>query len=78
MPTKVVAVGYPCTLTQNVVFALIPKTCRLLSTAAIEGSPDGTTWIALTGANTIGADTAAAFVRCTTASPTIICTTYSG
>lgn len=54
------------TLTQNVVYAMPPRNVRVQSNVALEISQDGTNFIALTGANTVGVDSSAAFVRSTT------------
>jgi len=55
-------------ITQNVVYALPSRRCMVHADAVVEvNTVSGTTgWDALTGANTVGAETAAAFIRCTT------------
>lgn len=58
--------GETTPLNQNEVYGLPPGLCFVLSSVAIEHSADGTTWTAFTGANTVGAQTAAKFIRCTT------------
>lgn len=64
-------------ISQNVAYALPPKLCFVQSTVAIDSSADGTTWAALTGANTTGVNCAAAWIRCTTASPFVMVKTYT-
>ena len=73
MPTQLLSLGVPWVLTQNVVYALPAKVVLVTSSLAVETSSDGTTWAALTGANTVGANSGAAFIRCTTGAPTVTC-----
>jgi hypothetical protein len=51
-------------LVQNVVYGLPARMCWIHSTAALEISEDASAWNALTGANTVGAQVGAKFVRC--------------
>lgn len=67
----VIAVGPATAITQNVVYGLPARAGRLHSIAAVEISDDNSTWTAATGANTVGLDTAAQFVRCTTGNTTV-------
>jgi len=76
MPTETVTIGPPISLVQNVVYALPPRAGRIHALAAIEISVDGVAWDALTGAETVGADIASGFVRCTTANTTAIFKAY--
>lgn len=60
-------------LTEGVVYALPARAGRVHALAAIEISPDGTTFDTLTGADTVGADVASGFVRVvSTTTPTTI------
>jgi len=65
--------GLAKTITQNVVYSLPTRLCYVTSSAAVDISVDNSTWNALTGANTVGAYTSAQFIRCTTASPVVLC-----
>lgn len=74
MPIQQIPVSVPTTLAQNEVAALPAVACFTLSSAAMEGSADGSTgWAALTGLNTTGLQTNARFVRCTTGSAIVSC-----
>ena len=73
MPAELLPVGPPTTLVQNTVYALPARLVFVTSTAAVEISVNNSTWGALTGANTVGAYTSAAYVRCTTAGPVVVC-----
>jgi hypothetical protein len=75
MPIPQLSVGVPTSIAQNVVYALPTVLCFLSSSVAIEGSLDGTTWTALTGANTTGVYAGVAFVRCPTAAAIVNCET---
>ena len=76
MPTELVSCGPPITILQNVVYALPASAGRLHSLAAVEISPDGVTWDALTNSETVGADVASGFVRCTTGNTTLVFKKY--
>jgi len=65
MSTELILIGPTTTLTQNVVYALPARKVMVFSSLAVEHSYDGTTFDALTNAETLGAETAAAFIRCT-------------
>lgn len=66
MPTQL-SIGYPQTMVQNEVYALPSTKVRVQSQLAVEHSvQSGSGFIALTGSETIGAETGAAFLRCTT------------
>jgi hypothetical protein len=67
MATTSVRIGPVETLTQNQTFALPARQVRVMASAAIEISLDGSSWAVLANSTT-GADCTAAFVRCTTAS----------
>jgi hypothetical protein len=71
MPTTLISIGYPQTLVQSVVYALPSKLHYIHSTLAVEISPDGTTWDALTNADTVGAYSSGSFIRCTTGAPVV-------
>lgn len=64
MATSSIPTGRPVALVQNVSYALPSKICFVTSSAALEFSNNESTWAALTGANTTGVSTGAAFVRC--------------
>ena len=76
MPTETVALGPPTTLIQNVAYALPPRAGRIHALAAIEISVDGSAWDTLTGSETVGADVASGFVRCTSANTIAIFKPY--
>lgn len=66
MPTAL-SMGYPQTMTQNEVYALPACNVRVLAEVAIEHSVQvGAGFVALTGSETVGAETSGGFVRCTT------------
>lgn len=67
-----VPIGVPTSVLQNQVVGLPSKLCFIQSTVAIDGSVDGTTWVAMTGANTTGVNSGARFARCTTAAVSIL------
>lgn len=71
-------IGPANTVVQTTSYALPARAVRVLALAAIDISVDGNTWNALTNANTIGADCAGGFVRCTvsTTGTSIICKAY--
>jgi len=68
-----IPVGVPTTILQNQVVGLPSRLSFIQSTVAIDGSVDGVTWVAMTGANTTGVSSPARFARCTTAGVTILC-----
>lgn len=70
MPTQAISAGVPTTITQNVAYALPSPSCWMQSSAVVETSLDGSTWAAVS-ASTTGVQTAAVFVRCTTANALI-------
>lgn len=62
-----ISIGYPQTLTQNQVYALPSRVVRVMSQVAVEHSvQEGAGFVALTGAETVGAETAGGFIRCIT------------
>jgi hypothetical protein len=71
MPIATLSAGGAYPILEDVVYALPPKRCFVQSTVAIEASVDNSTWAALTGANTTGIQTAARFIRCTTAAAVV-------
>lgn len=71
MPTLAVKIGPVETLTQNVTFALPARQVRLMASAAVEISLDGSAWAVLANSTT-GADATAAFVRCTTTNALVV------
>jgi len=74
MPTQSIQVGVPTTITQNVVYATPARACVVTSSAALEISMDGSTFVAMSVSATNAAPLVAApFIRCTTASPIVVC-----
>jgi hypothetical protein len=71
MPIYAVPIAVPTALVQNQVYGLPNPLLFIRSTLALESSVDGTTWAALTGADTTGVNTAARWIRCTTGAPTV-------
>jgi hypothetical protein len=65
MPTPLISGGPWVTIAQNVIYALPSRQVYIQSNVAIESSIDGTTFTALTGANTTGVLTSATFIRST-------------
>lgn len=74
MPTQALTIGPVHSLVQNTIYALPARLVRVHSTTAVEVSLSTTTTaFAVLANSTTGAETSAAFVRCTTANTTIIC-----
>jgi len=64
MPLETLSAGGIYNLLPAVVYALPPTAVRIQSVTAVEGSLDGSTFAALTGANaTPGIETAVPFIR---------------
>lgn len=61
--TVQLTIGPTHVLTQDVVYALPARSVKVSATAAVEISVDGSTWDDLTGAETVGAETGAVFIR---------------
>jgi hypothetical protein len=68
MALRALQLGDPTSILQNEVFALPAALCQIAATVACEVSVNGTTWVALANE----AVTAAAFIRCPTASSIVI------
>lgn len=66
MAFTLLSLGMIHTLTQNVVYALPAVICKVRSNGAIEGSQDGTNFVAITLTNN-EAELACAFIRTTAA-----------
>ena len=68
MPTQLLSIGYAQPILQNVIYALPARTVRVQADAAVEVSNvvAFSPLDVLTGADTIGAETSARFLRCTT------------
>lgn len=64
---QTLSAGPSYTLVQNIKYALPPGVNMVQSLAVVEVSVDNSTYAALTGANTTGVNTAAKFIRSTTA-----------
>ena len=74
MSTQALTIGPVHNLLQNVIYALPARNVRVQSTTAVEVSLSTTTTaFAVLANSTTGAETSAAFVRCTTGATTIIC-----
>jgi hypothetical protein len=73
MPTELLPVGPPTTLVQNQVYALPARLVHVSSVSAVEISVNGVAWNALTNANTVGAPTSAAFLRCPGGATIVTC-----
>lgn len=74
MPTTAIPIGPATTITQNIAYALPSKKVRVTSSLAVQTSMDGSTWTALTGAETTGAETGAVFLRCAVGNAIVTCT----
>lgn len=72
MATPSLFIGPAQTITQNIANALPARQVRIVSTVALEVSVDGSSWSALANSTT-GTDVTGVFVRCTTASPLVVC-----
>lgn len=71
MPTETLSAGRTYAILQNVAMALPPGLNFVQSLVAIQSSIDGSTWAALTAAETTGVNTAAQFVRCATGNTSV-------
>lgn len=73
MPTELLSAGPVYIMVQNQVYALPARAATVHSSAAVEvNTTSGTTgWVTLTGANTIGQKTGAAFIRATGSATTV-------
>lgn len=70
--TQALQLGLPTAILQNIVYALPARACFVQCTAAVEVSNIiDSGFSTLTNANTIGAETAATWIRCTTGNATI-------
>lgn len=76
MPTFLIPVGTPTVILQNVQYACPARLTFVTSSVAIEGSNNGTSWTAITGADTVGANLASVYVRCPTANALIVAKGY--
>jgi hypothetical protein len=66
MPFQTLSLGTTTQILQNVVYNLPAASCDIRSSVAIEGSHDGSTFAALTGAETTGVRGTVKCIRCTT------------
>jgi hypothetical protein len=66
MALTALTIGPVHTITQNVSYATPVRRTFVKTSAAVDISLDETTWVALTGANTLGVECPGAFIRCTT------------
>jgi uncharacterized membrane protein YfbV (UPF0208 family) len=73
MPTQSIQVGVPTVITQNIAYAMPARSCYVNALAAIEVSVDGSAWVAQTAVTNSSPVITQPFVRCTTASTTIVC-----
>lgn len=62
--TTLLTIGPSHDLVQNVVYAMPARKVRVHALAAVEISVDGSTWDALTGSETVGAEASSGFLRC--------------
>ncbi len=72
MPTPMLMLGVMTAILQNIAYAVPARRVHITSSAALEYSIDGTTWVALTGANTLGVETSATFIRCPASGANVI------
>lgn len=70
MPTQLLSIGVPFTITQNVVYALPAKPCVITASIACDTSVNGTTWAAFTSG---GVNSTGKFIRCTTGNSLVNC-----
>lgn len=69
-----ISVGVPFTMTQNVAHALPARLCYVFSKDAVTFSGEvGGTYVALTGANTLGVYCAGGFVKSAAVGTVILC-----
>lgn len=74
MPQYSIPAGVPTIIAQNAVYALPSRACYITYTAALEGSMDGTTWVAVPGTPGPGSQViSTAFVRCPGGAATVCC-----
>lgn len=71
-----IPVGPPTTILQNVQYALPARLTFLTSSVAVEQSLNGTTWSAVTGAETTGSNAGGVFLRCPSANALVVCKGY--
>jgi hypothetical protein len=72
MATTLLTIGPAHAILQNVVYAMPARKVRVHSLAAVEISVDGAAWDALTNSETVGAEAASGFLRCTTGNTSVI------
>lgn len=65
MPTFSIPAGVPTTIAQTTTFALPASTVWLVSSAALDFSLDGSSWVTAVAASTTGMQSAWPFCRCT-------------
>lgn len=70
--TTLLTIGPAHAILQNVVYAMPARKVRIHSLAAVEISVDGSSWDALTGSETVGAEAASGFLRCPGGDTTVI------
>jgi len=75
MATQLLSIGLPWLCKAGVAYALPAKLCRVSSTAAVTVSVDGATYVALTNAETVGAETSAVFLKAA-ADTTVSCDSW--
>ena len=77
MPTEVLTIGPVHVLTEDAIYALPTRACRVIASDVCEVSFDSaTTGFAALAASTTGFDNAFAFIRCTTTTAQISCKAY--
>ena len=74
MATQLISPGPSTLLKAGVTYALPARVCRIQAAAPVTISVDGTTFSALTGADTTGVETSAVFIKA--AADTLIVAKY--
>lgn len=70
--TSSILIGPTHTLTQNTAYALPARQVRVMSTAVLQVSIDGSSY-ADVAATTTGTDVTAVFAKCTTGNAVVVC-----
>jgi len=71
-----IPIGPATVILQNVQYALPAKLVYLTASVPVEGSNNGTSWTAMTGADTTGVNAGSLFVRCPSANALVVCKSY--
>lgn len=70
--TLSILIGPTHTLTQNIAYALPARQVRIISSAVLQASVDGSSY-ADVAATTTGTDLTSVFVKCTTGNAVVVC-----